>query len=384
MVGFPAWVAGLVAPGDATGAGCLTRAVPCLPEGEWQVLKRVLARVGAVLVALVVTLALWTWLSPWPSVLLIRVMWPEATTEQEQAMEAQRPAGISAQHDVVVDATDPDGRIDIYRPEAAVEAALPTIVWVHGGGFVTGTKNGMDTYLDHIAAAGFTVVAVEYTVAPNAQYPRPVQQVTRAVDFLVTHAQEYGVDPDQMVLAGDSAGAHIAAQTAMAIAQPGYSEDAGLDLPELSDIQANSDLQATVLYSGAFDMTLMKSSEGMGRWMVQTMLWAYTGSKDPASDPHLEWASLPQHVDSDFPSSFISTGPADPLLSHSESMADHLEAQGVQVDTLWFPDAPDTIGHEYQMDLRTPQAKESMKALLAFLRTHLDTPVPLEAPADLW
>lgn len=299
-------------------------------------------------------------------------------------MEALRPPGIRSQQDVVVDVSDPDGRIDVYRPEAAGDTALPTIVWVHGGGFVTGTKDSMGTYLDHIAAAGFTVVAVEYTVAPNARYPRPVQQVTRAVEFLITYAQDYGVDPEQLALAGDSAGAHIAAQTAMAISQPGYAEDAGLDLPELADVQANGDLRASVLYSGAFDMALMQASEGMGKWMVQTMLWAYTGSKDPADDPHLEWASLPQHVDSDFPPSFISTGPADPLLSHSESMADHLEAAGVQVDTLWFPDAPDTIGHEYQMDLRTPQAKESMKALLTFLRTRLETPVPLEAPADSW
>lgn len=347
-------------------------------------LKKVLTRIGVALLALVVAVAVWAWLSPWPSVLLIRQMWPEASAEQVAAMKALEPTDVSARRNVVVDADDPDGRIDVYRPDAAGGTALPTIVWVHGGGFITGTKDGMDTYLTQIAAAGYTVIAVEYTVAPNARYPHPVQQVTTAMGFLLTHAGQYGVDPSQMVLAGDSAGAHIAAQTAMAITQPGYAHDAGLDLTGLSQVQQGSELQATVLYSGAFDMTLMKDSEGMGKWMVRTMLWAYTGSKDPASDPHLEWASLPQHVDSHFPPTFISTGPADPLLSHSESMASHLEKVGVDVDTLWFPDASDAIGHEYQMDLRTPQAKESMKALLAFLRAHLDTPVPLEAPADSW
>lgn len=342
-------------------------------------MKKVLGRIGAVLLVVVVAIAAWAWVSPWPSVLLIRQLWPEATAEQTQAMEALRPAGISAQRDVVVDAQDPDGRLDVFRPEAAGDQTLPTIVWVHGGGFVTGTKEGMDTYLDHIAAAGFTVVAVEYTVAPNARYPRPVEQVSRALDFLVDHAQEYGVDTTQMVMAGDSAGAHIAAQTAMTVSQPGYADAAGLPRADLP-----GGLRATVLYSGAFDLTLTDSDTALGRWMVHSMLWAYTGSKNPAADPHLEMASLPQHVDADFPPAFISTGPGDPLLSHSQSMADHLEQEGVQVQTLWFPDAPMSVGHEYQMDLRTPQAKESMKTLLAFLRAHLDTPVPLEAPADLW
>lgn len=65
-------------------------------------------------------------------------------------------------------------------------------------------------------------------------------------------------------------------------------------------------------------------------------------------------------------------------------MATSLEQAGVAVTTDWYPDAPDTVGHEFQMDLRTPQARSSLKAMIAFVRAHLDTPVPLETPSDSW
>lgn len=340
---------------------------------------KILRRAGVVLLVLVVGLGAWAWLSPWPSVLVIRALWPTASAQQVAAMGELEPRGVDVRHDVVVNPSDPDGRVDVYRPEAAGTTALPTVVWVHGGGFVTGTKEGMGTYLSHIAAAGYTVVAVENTVAPEARYPTPVDQVTTALDFLVDHAADLGVDATRIALAGDSAGAHIAAQTAMAVSEPGYAEDAGLPRADLPD-----GLRATILYSGAFDMTLTDSSSVVGRWMVGTMMWAYTGSKDPASDPHLRWASLPQHVDAHFPATFISTGPGDPLLRHSQVMATSFEQAGVAVTTDWYPDAPDTVGHEFQMDLRTPQARSSLKAMIAFVRAHLDTPVPLETPSDSW
>lgn len=342
-------------------------------------LKKILVRTLLVLLVLLIALGLWTWLSPWPSVLLIRHLWPNPTPDQVAAMEELAPTDVSEQHDVIVDASDKDGRIDIFRPKAAGDTALPTIVWVHGGGFITGTKEGMGTYLRHIAAAGYTVVSVEYTVAPNARYPKPVEQTTKALDFLVANAATYGVDTTQMAMGGDSAGAHIAAQTTMAATEPGYARDAGLPSADLPH-----GLTATILYSGAFDMTLNQGSTSMGKWLVQSMMWAYTGSKDPASDARLQWASLPQHVDAHFPATFISTGPADPLLKHSEAMAAALGKAGVQVETKWFPNAPDTVGHEYEMDLRTPQAKESMKAMIAFVRAHLDTPLPLSTPSDGW
>ena len=95
-----------------------------------------------------------------------------------------------------------------------------------------------------------------------------------------------------------------------------------------------------------------------------------------ADDPRTMLSSLPDHVTDSYPPSFISTGPADPLLRHSQLLADRLSAAGVTVDTLFFDPAstPESVGHEYALALPTEQGREAMVRLVAFLRAHAEGP----------
>lgn len=114
------------------------------------------------------------------------------------------------------------------------------------------------------------------------------------------------------------------------------------------------------------------------------MLWAYTGVKNFAEDPRTLLSSLPDQLDDSYPPAFISTGPADPLLWHSELMADRLSDLGVTVDTLFFDpgSTPASVGHEYALALPTEQGREAMVRLVAFLRAHTDGPELPGASAD--
>lgn len=243
------------------------------------------------------------------------------------------------------------------------------------------TKDAMPDYLSVLASHGYTVASIEYTKAPEATYPTPVRQVSDAISFLVANADTYRVDPAQLVLAGDSAGAHIAAQTAMAITEPQYATDAGL--PAAVDPDA---VRGTILCSGAFDPRLADTDNPTFGFFLRTVLWAYSGQRDFAGSDAFRWAALPAHVTDAFPPTFLTTGPYDPLLSHSEAMAAALGDAGVGVDTLFFDPAttPETIGHEYQMDLRTPQAREAMERMVTLLRAVTVTPMPLEGVSDTW
>lgn len=101
-------------------------------------------------------------------------------------------------------------------------------MWIHGGAWIAGSKEGISNFLRVIAGEGYTTIAVEYGTGYGTAYPVPVEQVNDALGWLVAHAAELGIDPDRIVLAGDSAGAQIAAQVANLTTDRGYAEQLGI------------------------------------------------------------------------------------------------------------------------------------------------------------
>lgn len=315
---------------------------------------------------ILLALAAATWLafrlSPWPSVLLVRQAFDRGAAEASAKLQRHVPPGLREWRDLAYDPADPDGRLDLYAPAGAA-GPLPTVVWVHGGGFISGDKADIANYARVLAGQGFAVASVQYTIAPEARYPTPLRQVNRAVAFLAGAPAGLPVDPDRMVLAGDSAGAQLAAQLAAAYADPGYARAIGLD-PALPPGR----LAGALLYCGPYDAALV-AGEGPFAGFMRTVFWAYFGLRDPGDDPVLAQFSVPRHVTPAFPPTFISAGNADPLAPHSVALADALEAHGVPVTRLFFPPghAP-ALGHEYQFDLDGEAGRRALRESVAFLR----------------
>ena len=191
--------------------------------------------------------------TPWPSALLVRAVFGRGAARASGALEKHVPGDLVEVVDEAYDVSSPDGRLDVFRP--AREGALPTVVWVHGGAFVSGSKGDVANYLRVLAGHGLTTVGVDYSIAPGARYPTPVKQVVAALAHLVDHADRLGIDPGRVVLAGDSAGAQIAAQVALLVTDEDYAREVGIDV-ELPP----SSLSGLVLFCGAYDFTLAQGS----------------------------------------------------------------------------------------------------------------------------
>ena len=327
--------------------------------------RRWLRGVGA-LAALGLSLALGLWLafqlSPWPSVWLVRQAFEAGAREASAALEKHVSGGLREWQDLAYDPADPDGRLDVYAP-ADASAPLATVVWIHGGGFISGDKRDVANYARVLAGQGFTVVSVQYTIAPEARYPTPLLQANRAVGFLARGDHGLPVDPSRLVLAGDSAGAQLAAQLAAAYADPGYAAAIGFE-PALPP----GGLAGTLLYCGPYDAGLV-GGEGPFAGFMRTVFWAYFGLREIGDDPLLAQFSVPRHVSPAFPPTFISVGNADPLAAHSVALADALEARGVPVTRLFFPDDHQPpLGHEYQFDLDGEAGQRALRESVDFLR----------------
>lgn len=300
-------------------------------------------------------------LSPWPSALLTRLAFGYGASKATAALAKHIPAGIREQRDIRYGSAE-DEKLDIYLPPGNVEPGRPVIVWLHGGAFVAGDRQDVAPYLKILAGRGFAAVAVGYTRAPTARYPGPVLQANAALGFLQREGQRLGLDPARIVLAGDSAGAHIASQLAAAFTGKDYAELLGLRpaVPPAS-------LRGMALFCGAFDFTAVDPTGPFGNF-VRSVLFAYFGTANPLDSERITEASIPRYVTEAFPPSFISVGNGDPLAPQSVVMAQALRDRGVRVDTLFFP--PETepkLPHEYQFDLDRAEGRQALDRLTAFL-----------------
>jgi acetyl esterase/lipase len=240
---------------------------------------------------------------------------------------------------------------------------------VHGGGFVAGSKNEIANYMKILARQGYTMVAVEYSKGYGATYPKPVEQVNAALGSLVHNAAELKVDPATLVLAGDSAGAHIASQVTTDSA---YAGAVGIS-PQL---KANQ-LSAMVLVSGAFDPSAV-NFEGNYGWFLKIVLWAYLGKRNFREDERFRKMSVTGHVTGTFPPSFISSGNGDPLAPQALALAQKLGQLGVRVDSLFFPAERDpALPQEYQVNLDDPAGREALSRILSFFGPVRDRAVAL-------
>jgi acetyl esterase len=148
---------------------------------------------------------------------------PVETLTPEQARRAsdERRARTQVVAEPVAEVVDrtierPGGPLGvrIYRPDRS--ATLPVLVFFHGGGWVLCDLDSHDPVCRALAnQVGCVVVSVDYRRAPESRYPAAVEDAYAATRWVARHADELGVDPDRLVVMGDSAGGNLAAAVAL-------------------------------------------------------------------------------------------------------------------------------------------------------------------------
>jgi acetyl esterase/lipase len=104
--------------------------------------------------------------------------------------------------------------LDTYLPEIGTDR--PAVVFVHGGAWIEGSKGQFSRYSVRLASMGYVGVSPNYRLADEASIPEMAADVRAAVRWTRANADELGVDPDRIALAGHSAGGHLAALAALA------------------------------------------------------------------------------------------------------------------------------------------------------------------------
>jgi len=135
---------------------------------------------------------------------------------------------------------------DLYLPKSRAKA--PVLVAIHGGGWQVGNRQFYRYWGLFLARAGYAVFAIDYRLGKPGVYPAAVYDAKAAVQFVRAKAAEFDLDPDRIGLVGDSAGAHLAAQVALAGDQytSAYRDDAN------AAVSAN--VKCVIGFYGVYDM----------------------------------------------------------------------------------------------------------------------------------
>jgi arylsulfatase A len=154
------------------------------------------------------------------------------------------PAGVRRVSNLTY-STPPRGALllDLFLPEKQT-GPLPVVMWVHGGGWVAGSKENCP--LLWLATEGYAVASIDYRLATEAQWPAQMLDCRAAVRWLRSNAKKYNLDPDHIAAAGGSAGGHLVALHGT------------LDLPK--DEAVSSRVQAVVDLYGPTDLLTMPNN----------------------------------------------------------------------------------------------------------------------------
>jgi acetyl esterase len=231
------------------------------------------------------------------------------------------PAKIAAvREQTIVGPGDGPGRqlrIRIYTPLGT--GPFPLLVFCHGSGFVLcslDTHDGMCRNL--CAGAGCVVASLDYRLAPEHKFPAGIDDCLHATRWAAAHAPDIGADPTRIAIAGDSAGANMAAVTALRLRDEGGPVLCGqLLLYPVTDYYTPG--------TPSYD----ENGEGYGLTR-ETMKWFWDHYlTDPSEGGHPHAAPLRAPVLSDLPPALVITAEYDPLRDEGELFAEKLRGAGV-------------------------------------------------------
>ena len=267
------------------------------------------------------------------------------------------PTDVEAIENVSYGSCDKWHLLDLYRPKDT-EGKLPVLLNIHGGAWVYGDKKVYAPYCMYLATQGFAVVNASYRLAPKHTFPAPLEDVGAMVEWVVDHAEDYGLDLSNLFFVGDSAGAHLAtAYTAVQLNEAYANSFPGIK------VDARFVPKGLLLNCGVFDMEVEWKKQGRA---LTPFLTDLLGEK-PTIEA-VKQMSPAQYITSGFPPVHLTTSNGDFLRKHSYRLKEVLEKKGVEVAFKEYGEKKKPQGHVFHLNLKNKVGQECNADQLEFVK----------------
>ena len=224
-----------------------------------------------------------------------------------------------------------DAKLDVYR-RRDVQTPQPTLVFFHGGGWIGGTKESSFMSVMPWLEMGWNVVNVEYRMARVSPAPAAVEDAQCALRFVVGRARDYNIDPQRVVVSGESAGGHLALAVGMIPASAGFTSvcagggftSADPSIPRVAGI---------INWYGITDVNDMLAGPDARAYAIQ-----WLGSLQNR-DAVAKSVSPITYVRADLPPILSIQGDADPIVPYAQNVRLHdaLKKAGAKAELFTIP-----------------------------------------------
>ena len=261
----------------------------------------------------------------------------------------------------------PNSFLDISYPDEDTSVLRPTVIYFHGGGFFGGDKSMGDPMganddanklLNEIVSHGFNLVNVNYALVPDCHFPVPLIQMEQAIRFLKTHGEEYGLNMNNVVIFGQSAGAILTAQYGALMANPEYRE-----LLDITPTVSGEEVKALIIDDAPFQ------TENYN-WKLRVMTGAYIQTMNIRSETAKKTNAY-QYITKDYCPSFLTAGNTDGFPEDMGAFAKRLEELGVEHEYFFTPREVCELPHGYlNLGKENEYARECFDHILSFMKKY--------------
>lgn len=211
--------------------------------------------------------------------------------------------------------------VRVYVPEGAADPA-PAIVYCHGGGWFACSNDTHDRILRLLAiAARAAVIGVDYCLAPENKFPKPVEEAAAVLRWAAANAGQWQLDPKRLALAGCSAGANLALGAALSLSPAALAR-----------------YRAGALFYGAYDPALASDScrrfGAEGEWLsAKEMAWCwkqYLARPEDRADPRAAPLKAEDAALARLPPLYLCAAGIDPLRDDTVALAARMQDVGAR------------------------------------------------------
>jgi acetyl esterase len=230
------------------------------------------------------------------------------------------PAGVTIT-DETIEAVDRTLRIRAYRPEYSRGGGA--VLYIRGGGFVVGSLETHNTVVAELAMnTGLLAIALDFRMAPEHPFPASLEDCYGALCGVVNAAEQFGIDPDRIVIGGDSSGGNMSVALCM------MARDRGGPMPR-GQALISPVLDFTRWRHGGEDAPLLTGGE------MEYYTACYCPYPGQVAHPYV--SPLVGGKFDGLPPAYIMGAELDSLLVDSQRYAEHLRDNGTQVELVVEP-----------------------------------------------